>query len=63
MQSLQKGMEDLSCKLNVAEMAKADWLPINDINLDQMPAQLAQLKVSFSSTLSCSDHDIDVDVM
>lgn len=45
MQALQKGMEDLSAKLHVAEMNKAKWLPIADIIFDQLPGQLAELRV------------------
>lgn len=41
-------MDDLSSKLQVAEMNKAKWLIVADIPFDQLPGQLAELKVIYS---------------
>ncbi|XP_075552995.1 dystrophin isoform X4 [Dermacentor variabilis] len=44
MQSLQRAMDDLSARLQVAENAKAQWTPVCEFLLDQLAGQIDELR-------------------
>ncbi|KAH9381160.1 hypothetical protein HPB48_020817 [Haemaphysalis longicornis] len=44
MQSLQRAMDDLSARLQVAENAKAQWTPVSEFLLDQLAGQIDELR-------------------
>ncbi|XP_064473113.1 dystrophin-like isoform X2 [Ornithodoros turicata] len=44
MQSLQRAMDDLGSRLQVAESTKAQWPPVTEFLLDQLPGQIDDLR-------------------
>ncbi|XP_015782306.1 dystrophin isoform X2 [Tetranychus urticae] len=43
--SLQSQMDELSVKLNIAEMTSSKWIPINEIAVDQLHDALTELQI------------------
>jgi len=49
MQAFQKQMDDLSARLQVAEVSRSNWVNVSSLAVDCLPEQLNDLKVGFCS--------------